>query len=163
MKKLAIIALGSNLGDRKIFLESALIQVERKCDILKVSSIYESKPWGFENQGDFLNAAICISTELSPTDLLQFLQSIEKDFGRVKTILNGPRNIDLDILFYEDFESDSSSLTLPHPRWSGRAFVISPLWDLFEKEKNLAFKKYFEKLFSCPKTLSKFAEFERSL
>jgi len=163
MSKFAVIALGSNLGDRKNFLEFALEKIFEKCDVIKVSSIYESKPWGYANQGDFLNAAICVSTKLSPEELLDFLKSIEKDSGRIKTIINGPRTLDLDIIFYEDFECTTDALTLPHPKWNERDFVISPLWDLLEEKNSLALKKYFEMLLVYPKTLSKNSEFERTL
>ena len=94
------------------------------------SPVYETPPWGYLDQPAFLNQVVRGETGLSPDELLAFLKQIEAQLGRVKTIANGPRSIDLDILFYDDLVFESPTLSLPHPRLEGRGFVLKPLVDL---------------------------------
>ena len=124
------IALGTNLGDREQNLQTAKALLSRKADILQESSVYSTPPWGYLDQPDFLNQVIEISTRLKPIPLLRFLKGIEKHMGRVKRIVNGPRQIDLDILFYGDAVIETDDLQIPHPRMAGRAFVLVPLAEI---------------------------------
>ena len=102
MKK-AVIALGSNIGDTLANLKEAVALLEENgCNVLSVSRLYQTEPWGYADQDDFLNGAILIETDRDPFSLLELTQGIEKGMGRKKLFLNGPRNIDLDILLYED-------------------------------------------------------------
>ena len=141
---LSVLALGSNLGDRGGYLRAACREISKLGEILAKSEIYETKPVGYENQGDFLNAAIAVNTELKPLELLEKCQSIELEFGRTRPFKDAPRTLDIDIIFYEDFQIEGENLTLPHPRWHERDFVVSPLLDLLDKG---VFKdKKFEKL-----------------
>jgi 2-amino-4-hydroxy-6-hydroxymethyldihydropteridine diphosphokinase len=124
------IALGSNLGDRSGNLEAAVEALSPSVRVLLRSPIYETPPWGYTDQPDFLNQVIQAETELSPQDLLSDLKKIEEQLGRQPTIQYGPRKIDLDILFYDDLLLESPSLTIPHPQLAERAFVLLPLADL---------------------------------
>ena len=96
------LGLGSNLGDRISLLNQASSLMEPEIKILKESSIYETPPWGYTEQAPFLNQVIKGTTELSPEDLLLFLKEIENKIGRKETFRYGPREIDIDILFYND-------------------------------------------------------------
>jgi len=128
----AILALGSNIGNRREFLTRALALMEDFSNIFARSKIYETPPWGVENQRDFLNAAVAIETQLAPLELLSSCKSVESKLGRVKTLENGPRQIDIDIIFYNCITYSDSTLTIPHERWQSRDFVISPLLDLLD-------------------------------
>jgi len=126
------IGLGSNIGDRKGFLDEAMQRLDNHHHIAveKVSSIYETKPVGYDKQDDFLNMVIQISTELGHIDLLDVCQAIENDLGRERTIENGPRTIDLDILMFNNENRELDRLRIPHPRLNKRAFVLIPLYEI---------------------------------
>jgi 2-amino-4-hydroxy-6-hydroxymethyldihydropteridine diphosphokinase len=129
----AVVALGSNIGDRDENIKAALraISLLPGTKVLKVSGIYETEPVGFADQPMFLNAAALIETGLSPRALLGGCLGIEAALGRVRESKNGPRVIDIDLLVYEGVTSGDAELTLPHPRMAERAFVLIPLADLF--------------------------------
>ncbi|MGM9566903.1 MAG: 2-amino-4-hydroxy-6-hydroxymethyldihydropteridine diphosphokinase [Clostridia bacterium] len=130
MKK-AVIALGSNIGDTLANLKEAVALLEENgCNVLAVSRLYQTEPWGYADQDDFLNGAILIETDRDPFSLLELTQGIEKGMGRKKLFVNGPRNIDLDILLYEEETVESENLTIPHPRISVRMFVLRPMMDI---------------------------------
>ncbi len=124
------IALGSNLGDRLLNLQSAIEQMPPAVRPLECSPVYETPPWGYLDQPNFLNQVVRAVTELSPLDLLAYLKQIEVRLGRKATFRNGPRVIDLDILFFDDLVFETETLTIPHPRMAGRGFVLVPLADL---------------------------------
>ena len=126
----AYLGLGTNIGDREKNLKIALEEISKTANITKKSSIHETKPEGVKDQGDFLNMAIEIETTMPPTDLFKRLQKIEKTMGRVKTIKNGPRIIDIDILLYEDLKINEPELVIPHPRMHERQFVLKPLSEI---------------------------------
>ncbi|OLS01903.1 2-amino-4-hydroxy-6-hydroxymethyldihydropteridine diphosphokinase [Tissierella creatinophila] len=127
------LGLGSNIGDSKRNIESALLLLSKKVNILNKSSYYETEPVGFKDQPWFLNMVIEGETSLNPRELLDFTQSIERDMKRVKTIVNGPRIIDVDILIYGDIKMESENLIIPHPRMHERAFVMVPMFELAPK------------------------------
>jgi 2-amino-4-hydroxy-6-hydroxymethyldihydropteridine diphosphokinase len=124
------LSLGTNMGDRLENLREAVNLLAEKVDVGKVSSVYETEPWGFEDQDRFLNIALSGETDLSPIELLDFTQSIEGAMKRVKTVRYGPRVIDVDILLYGGVAMDTERLTIPHPRMSERAFVLVPLREI---------------------------------
>ena len=132
----AFLSLGSNMGDRLEYLSKAIDKIAeiQGCNILNKSSVYETEPWGYENQEAFLNLCISIETSLSPYELLESLQKIELELDRVRKIHWGPRTIDIDILLFDDIICEDDKLTIPHPRMRERAFVLIPLYDI---EKNL--------------------------
>ena len=125
------IQIGSNLGDREGYLkQSRLMLVDEIGLIIKKSSIYESSPWGVENQGSFLNQVLLLETDVKPFDLLDIILNIEKEMGRVRTEKWGERIIDIDILFYNNEIIETNSLCIPHPYISKRRFVLTPLQEI---------------------------------
>jgi 2-amino-4-hydroxy-6-hydroxymethyldihydropteridine diphosphokinase len=124
------IALGSNLGDRAAALHAAVAHLEAIMDHPTYSSVYETDPVGYADQGPFLNAAVGGFTTLTPQALLGALLRIEHELGRARSFPNAPRTIDLDLLLYAERILDTPSLTLPHPRMHERAFVLAPLADI---------------------------------
>ncbi len=128
-----VIGLGSNMGDRLKNLNTAVraLALLPSTNVIKASAVYKTAPVGMTEQEDFYNAAVLIETNLSPHSVLGACLGIEASMGRVRRQKNGPRIIDLDVLLYESFTSDSFELTLPHPRIKERAFVMVPLLDLY--------------------------------
>jgi 2-amino-4-hydroxy-6-hydroxymethyldihydropteridine diphosphokinase len=130
MSHAIFIALGTNLGDRLDYLRQARQALAPKVSIVSCSSVYETPPWGYLDQPPFLNQVVKAETELTPLELLNFVKNIEQELGRTPGIPNGPRLIDLDILFYDDIQIEAGRLVIPHPRIAGRGFVLLPLADL---------------------------------
>lgn len=130
MTHIVCIALGSNIGDRKDNLRVAIAALEPRVHILLKSAVYETPPWGYADQPAFLNMVVRAETDLSPLDLLTFLKDLESVLGRTPSFRNGPRVIDLDILFYDHTQIDTPPLVIPHPRLHERAFVLVPLADV---------------------------------
>lgn len=124
------LALGSNLGDRRANLQSALQALLPAVLVRRASPVYETPPWGLTEQPAFLNMVVEAETGLPPLDLLAHLKRLETQLGRLPSVRYGPRSIDMDILFYDDLVLDSPGLTIPHPRLHERAFVLVPLADL---------------------------------
>jgi 2-amino-4-hydroxy-6-hydroxymethyldihydropteridine diphosphokinase len=124
---LVYIALGSNLGDRAANLAKAREMLADDIQVLKCSSIYQTAPWGYSEQDDFFNQVLECETLLRPLILLNRLKKVEKKMGRKKTFRNGPRVIDLDILFYDDLILKTRRLVIPHPGLHERAFVLVPM------------------------------------
>ena len=125
------LGLGGNIGSVKEAMCSSISLLSSGgLDIVGVSSLYSTPPWGLEDQPDFLNCCLEAKTQLDPHSVLSLCQSVEKIGGRTRKIRWGPRTIDIDILFYEGYESSTSILELPHPRICDRAFVLVPLSEL---------------------------------
>tara|TARA_Y100000590_G_C15396810_1_gene892248 strand:- start:339 stop:827 length:489 start_codon:yes stop_codon:yes gene_type:complete len=124
------LSLGSNIGDRKLNIERALIELRSVSDILATSSIYKTEPMGFTNQEEFYNCILEVKTKLSPKKLLYEIKKIERRMGRKKNFRNGPRLIDIDIIFYKDSTINEEELIIPHPRWQERLFVITPMFEI---------------------------------
>jgi 2-amino-4-hydroxy-6-hydroxymethyldihydropteridine diphosphokinase len=124
------LALGSNLGERRGNLATALQRLCEVLDIETVSSIYETEPVGYLDQPRFLNMACYGKTGHSAQELLKYTQEIEIALGRQPTLRNGPRPIDIDILIYDNLHIQQEDLTLPHPRMAERAFVLAPLSEI---------------------------------
>jgi 2-amino-4-hydroxy-6-hydroxymethyldihydropteridine diphosphokinase len=127
MAHITFLALGANLGDRLANLSAAAAALSPQLKVLQTSPVYQTAPWGYLDQPDFLNQALQAETMLSPQDLLQFLKQLETELGRRPGIRYGPRLIDLDILFYDDLVLKTDTLTIPHARLAERAFVLAPL------------------------------------
>ena len=127
----AYVALGSNLGDREENLRTALKHLqENGIEVIKTSTFIETEPYGVTDQPGFVNAVCQVETELAPLELLRLLLSIEQEMGRVRLRRWGERNIDLDLLLYEDTVLESEELTLPHPDMQNRDFVLIPLAEI---------------------------------
>jgi 2-amino-4-hydroxy-6-hydroxymethyldihydropteridine diphosphokinase len=130
--KTATLGIGGNIGDVVDIMRRAVSYLDAcdGIDILKISPLYKTPPWGLEDQDWFINACLLISCTLPPKKLLAACQSIEKKLHRKRNIRWGPRTIDIDILTLEGFTSSDPALTVPHPRMHERAFVLVPLADI---------------------------------
>lgn len=130
MDHMVYLALGSNMGDRLANLQDAVSHLAPQMNVKKKSPVYETPPWGFKDQAAFLNQVVMAETRLEPEELLGHLKRLETTLGRVESFRNGPRSIDIDILFFDDVILDSLPLMIPHPRLHQRAFVLLPLNDI---------------------------------
>ncbi|ABP65765.1 2-amino-4-hydroxy-6-hydroxymethyldihydropteridine pyrophosphokinase [Caldicellulosiruptor saccharolyticus DSM 8903] len=135
------LGLGSNLGDRQKNIEMAIEYLKEKVEIEKVSKIIETEPYGYVEQPKFLNCCVMGKTQLSPAELLDFVLSIEEKMGRKRLFKWGPRNIDIDILFYDSATIDQENLKIPHPELHKREFVLLPLIEIAPDFVHPAFKK----------------------
>ena len=123
------LALGSNMGDTKKYLDDAVQKIDKLMNtkVIKVADYIKTKPYGGVEQDDFLNSAMLIRTLFTPNELLNELHKIENEAGRVRTIHWGPRTLDLDILLYDDLVMETNDLTIPHIELHLRDFVLKPL------------------------------------
>jgi 2-amino-4-hydroxy-6-hydroxymethyldihydropteridine diphosphokinase len=130
--RIGYLGLGSNVGDRRANLQAAVEELwVHGVQAMGSSSVYETAPWGVLDQRDFLNACVCVETDLEPESLLDACKAIEHALGREPGgVRNGPRPIDLDILLLDEIEMDTDRLTIPHPRLTERTFVLVPLLEL---------------------------------
>jgi 2-amino-4-hydroxy-6-hydroxymethyldihydropteridine diphosphokinase len=129
--KIVYLGLGSNVGDREENLRGALARLAAAgVRILRASPVYETEPVDYANQRWFLNQVAEAETALFPVQLLSRTSRIERDMGRIRTVPNGPRTIDIDILLYGGTVMRSATLEIPHPRMAERRFVLAPLADL---------------------------------
>ena len=147
----AVIGIGSNIAPAKENIDRAVAALSQAGRVKQVSPYIVSKPEGFTNQPDFVNAVVLLETTLAPLALLKKLKALETQLGRVKTFPNGPRVIDLDILFYGDkivFEDDDNfPLFIPHPRLAEREFVLKPLSYLVPELEHPQLKKPIYRLY----------------
>ncbi len=129
---IAYLSLGSNLGDRLVYLREALRYLERheSIELEAISSIYETDPVGMTDQPAFLNIAVRLNTSLSPMELLHLCQETENHFQRERIIHWGPRTLDIDLLIYDHLVLNTPELILPHPRMEEREFVQIPLREI---------------------------------
>jgi 2-amino-4-hydroxy-6-hydroxymethyldihydropteridine diphosphokinase len=142
------LSLGSNIGDRKEHLDAAKEMLPPHVVVAEESSIYETEPWGYTDQPDFLNQVIGGHTSLEPKELLAYLKDIEKRMGRRKTFKFGPRIIDIDILFYGQEMYRDHDLVIPHPRLLERAFVLVPLAEIAPELVHPAHQREIQALLS---------------
>jgi 2-amino-4-hydroxy-6-hydroxymethyldihydropteridine diphosphokinase len=126
----AYLSLGSNIGDRIDNLSQARNVISEHFEIIAESSLYETEPWGYEDQPQFLNQVIEVNVQLSPEEFLKAVKEIENELGREKTFKYGPRNIDIDIVTYGNLVYRSDKLKIPHPHFDQRAFVVVPLQEI---------------------------------
>jgi 2-amino-4-hydroxy-6-hydroxymethyldihydropteridine diphosphokinase len=128
----AFVALGANVGDREAAIRRALVALDATpgVRVARCSSLVETEPVGGPPQGRFLNGACEVRTTLPPRRLLDVLLAIERGLGRVRTVRDGPRTIDLDLLLFDDLVIDERDLVVPHPRMAERRFVLEPLAEI---------------------------------
>lgn len=139
---IAYIALGSNLGDKEKNLRRALLLLTQQgVEVVRVSSFLSTEPYGVTDQPQFLNAVACVRTSLAPLALLDVLLATELAMGRVRLRHWGERNIDLDLLLYEDVVLDTPRLRLPHPDMQNRDFVLLPLAEIAPELKHPTLQK----------------------
>ena len=130
MMEAVALSLGSNLGDRMENLRVALRALSAHMDVEAVSSVYETTPVGCEPQEDFLNAAVVGRTGLEPHAFLVAIQAVEAEQGRERPFPGAPRTLDIDIIFFGSRIIRDDTLTVPHPSWKERAFVLVPLAEI---------------------------------
>jgi 2-amino-4-hydroxy-6-hydroxymethyldihydropteridine diphosphokinase len=146
MMAIVYLALGTNLGERLANLQAARAGMAPAARILECSPVYETAPWGDLDQPFFLNQVIKTETDLPPEELLVYVKNLETRLGRVPGRVNGPRLIDIDIIFYDDLILETPVLSLPHPRLAGRAFVLAPLADIAPELRHPAWNKTVSEL-----------------
>jgi 2-amino-4-hydroxy-6-hydroxymethyldihydropteridine diphosphokinase len=144
----AYLSLGSNRGNRLQFLKQAIKGIEESdtISIKKISPVYETQPVGIENQDWFLNLAVEVQTSLDSPSLLKFLLAIEERMGRTRELKWGTRNIDLDILLFDDQIVNTDQLDIPHPQMHLRRFVLVPLSEIAPEASHPVFKKTIKQL-----------------
>lgn len=126
----AFLGLGSNLAVREAHLAYALERLGEETHLRSVSSVYETDPLGYADQGPFLNMVVRVGTGRGPRELLDTVRGIEADRGRLRSFRNAPRTLDIDVLLYEDRVVEEDGLVVPHPRMGERPFVLVPLLEL---------------------------------
>ena len=126
----SVIALGSNLGNSIYNLGCAIKELRKIGYISKIADVYISKPYGYKYQNNFYNTAVLLKTNKQPLELINIISQIEKKLKKNKRIINGPRNIDIDIIFYGKNKYFFSNLIIPHPRAKDRDFVLLPILDI---------------------------------
>ena len=148
MTNYVFLGLGSNLGERELYLNNAVGLIGRSIGFIsEKSGIYETEPWGFQSENNFLNMVIKIHTELKPHDLLKQIQGIEDKLGRVRNAKQyASRTIDIDILFYANRIIERPDLTIPHPLIQDRKFVLVPLCEIAPKMIHPLLSMTFEDL-----------------
>ena len=124
------LALGSNVGNWKLNFNGCLSELKNIGELVSIGNIYISKPYGYKEQNDFYNTAVEFHTTSSHIKLLNELKLIEKKLHKNKLIKNGPRRIDIDIIFFNSLKINHANLVIPHPRAANRDFVIFPLCDI---------------------------------
>jgi 2-amino-4-hydroxy-6-hydroxymethyldihydropteridine diphosphokinase len=151
----AYLLTGGNEGDRDRNLQQAKTNIELICGrLLRVSSLYETAPWGKPGQPDFLNQALLLETKWNPRELMTELLKIEAMGGRMRSGKNAPRLIDIDILFYEELVINEPGLNIPHPRIAERRFVLEPMNEIAPGFVHPIFKKTIQELLKiCPDLL----------
>jgi 2-amino-4-hydroxy-6-hydroxymethyldihydropteridine diphosphokinase len=121
-----VLALGSNLGDRKSNIDQAISELEKIIEITHLSTMHETAPVGGPKQGDYLNSVLIGESELDPHELLALTSKIETKLGRVRDVRNGPRTVDIDLIVFGELRINTPDLEIPHPRAHEREFVLVP-------------------------------------
>ncbi len=128
---LVYLHLGSNIGNRGVFLQRARSYIQDEIGkIIKSSKVYQTRPWGVDNQEDYLNQALCVQTVFPAKDILSKVLYIEKMMGRIRSVKWQAREIDIDILFFNNDIISTKDLEIPHPLLHKRLFVLQPLMDI---------------------------------
>jgi 2-amino-4-hydroxy-6-hydroxymethyldihydropteridine diphosphokinase len=143
---ISYLSLGTNLGDRSKNLQTALEEIREIGTISKKSSIYQTEPEGFKDQDQFLNQVLRLETELEAIELIVKLQEIEHRMGKNIEFKDGPRLIDIDIIFFNDQIIDHPNLKIPHPRATERNFILTPMKEIAPKYQNPHNQKSIEEL-----------------
>ena len=151
-----IISLGSNLGDRKKFLEKSIYLLSKRLKLIDHSSVYETKGFGVNDHPNYLNRVIYFKTNISFFSLLNYTKKIERKLGRFNKNDLTPRIIDIDIIFYGEKKILRKNLILPHKRFNERSFVIVPFYEIDIKQKKQLSKK-FKKFLKKHKDLNFFS------
>jgi len=145
---IVFLGLGSNLGNKEDYINKTLAFISEIYTVKKTSHLYLTEPVGNITQDWFLNRVVEIQTDVNPKKLLSSFKSIERKLGRIKTVKNGPRTIDIDILFYGDHVIKTKTLVIPHPLIQERLFVLQPMMDINPDFIHPVFKKSIHELYN---------------
>ena len=141
------LSLGGNLGNTQEIFEACYPLIENKVgSILQQSSLYRTAAWGLQDQADFVNQVLLVTTELIPEAILVAIQAIEKDFGRERKVTWGPRTLDLDILFVDQQIIQTANLQVPHPHIQDRKFILIPMQEIAADYEHPVLNKSIAKL-----------------
>jgi 2-amino-4-hydroxy-6-hydroxymethyldihydropteridine diphosphokinase len=144
--EIIFLALGSNIENRKQHIETAIALLREKVHDITVAPLYETKPMYYEAQQNFLNTILRGFTYLEPHELLQFTKTVQQEVGRIERFHNGPREIDIDILFYDNVVYKDEELEIPHPLLQERDFVLQPFSDINPDFSHPVLKKTIREL-----------------
>jgi 2-amino-4-hydroxy-6-hydroxymethyldihydropteridine diphosphokinase len=144
--EIIFLAFGSNIENRKQHIETAIALLCKKVQDITVAPLYETKPRYFEDQQNFLNTVLRGFTDLEPRELLQFTKTVQHEVGRVERFRNGPREIDIDLLFYDNIVYKDEELEIPHPRLQERDFVLQPFAGIHPDFSHPVLKKTIREL-----------------
>jgi 2-amino-4-hydroxy-6-hydroxymethyldihydropteridine diphosphokinase len=145
---MVFLGLGSNIGNKEEYINKALAFISELYQVKKISHLYLTEPVRNIKQDWFLNCVVEIKTNVDPKKLLSSFKSIERKLGRTKTVKNGPRTIDIDILFYEDHVLKTKDLVIPHPMIQERLFVLQPMMDINPDFVHPILKKSIHELYN---------------
>jgi 2-amino-4-hydroxy-6-hydroxymethyldihydropteridine diphosphokinase len=161
MQVITVLSLGSNVGDRLNYLTLSKTAIQNYIGSIQLSSnIYETEPWGVDNQDSYLNQVIAVQTNRTPNELLNYIHLIERELGRIRMVHYGPRTIDIDILFYGERIIDIEKLKIPHPHIQKRRFILVPLSEILPKMQHPLLKKTNQELLNMVKDEGKVTEWQ---
>ena len=161
MEVITVLSLGSNVGDRLNYLNLSKTAIYNLIGPIQLSSnIYETEPWGVDNQDSYLNQVVTVQTNLSPYEMLDNIHQIEKDLGRIRQIHYGPRTIDIDILYYAERIIDNEKLKIPHPHIQKRRFILVPLSEILPQMQHPLLKKTNQELLDMVKDEGKVTKWQ---
>ena len=161
MQVITVISLGSNVGDRLNYLTLSKTAIQNYLgSILLSSNIYETEPWGIDNQDSYLNQVVAVQTNQTPNDLLDNIHLIERELGRIRRVHYGPRTIDIDILYYGERIIDIENLKIPHSHIQKRRFILVPLSEILPQMQHPLLKKTNQELLDMVKDEGKVTKWQ---
>ena len=161
MQVITVLSLGSNVGDRLNYLTLSKTAIQNYLgSILLSSNIYETEPWGIDNQDSYLNQVVAVQTNQTPNDLLDNIHLIERELGRIRRVHYGPRTIDIDILYYGERIIDLENLKIPHPHIQKRRFILVPLSEILPQMQHPLLKKTNQELLDMVKDEGKVTKWQ---
>ena len=161
MQVITVLSLGSNVGDRLNYLTLSKTAIQNYLgSILLSSNIYETEPWGIDNQDSYLNQVVAVQTDRTPNDLLDKIHLIERELGRIRRVHYGPRTIDIDILYYGERIIDIENLKIPHSHIQKRRFILVPLSEILPQMQHPLLKKTNQELLDMVKDEGKVTKWQ---
>ena len=161
MQVITVLSLGSNVGDRLNYLTLSKTAIQNYIGSIQFSSnIYETEPWGIDNQDSYLNQVVAVQTDRTPNDLLDKIHLIERELGRIRRVHYGPRTIDIDILYYGERIIDIENLKIPHPHIQKRRFILVPLSEILPQIQHPLLKKTNQELLDMVKDEGKVTKWQ---